>query len=280
MRDPGAATIPSGKKREVHVASIDHDKCVGCGRCIAVCNQDAIRPDYDQAVEVLNYKIAEYTKAIVDGRPCFHISLAIDVSPNCDCHDENDKPIVGDIGFFASFDPVALDRGRGTLFRHFDEPPLDALIHRFKYGADLRLGRALALAMAQTMLPPLAIDVLLPVPLAPRRQRSRGFNQAAVLTRDLGAAWRLPVLLDAVQRRRETPHQARLHASARRENLRGAFAVERARAIAGRRVGVVDDVLTTGATLNALAEVLLESGAAAVQGIVLARAASPVRLTG
>ena len=75
-----------------------------------MCNQDAIRPDYNQAAEVLNYKIAEYTKAIVDGRPCFHISLAIDVSPNCDCHDENDKPIVGDIGFFASFDPVALDQ--------------------------------------------------------------------------------------------------------------------------------------------------------------------------
>ena len=100
----------NGKVREVYVASIDHSKCVGCGRCIAVCNQDAIRPDYNQAAEVLNYKIAEYTKAIVDGRPCFHISLAIDVSPNCDCHDENDKPIVGDIGFFASFDPVALDQ--------------------------------------------------------------------------------------------------------------------------------------------------------------------------
>ena len=100
----------NGKVREVHVASIDHDRCVGCGRCIAVCNQDAIRPDYNQAAEVLNYKIAEYTKAIVDGRPCFHISLAIDVSPNCDCHDENDKPIVGDIGSFASFDPVALDQ--------------------------------------------------------------------------------------------------------------------------------------------------------------------------
>ena len=71
----------NGKVREVHVASIDHNKCVGCGRCIAVCNQDAIHPNYDQAVEVLNYKIAEYTKAIVDGRPCFHISLAIDVSP-------------------------------------------------------------------------------------------------------------------------------------------------------------------------------------------------------
>ena len=110
MRDPGAATIPSGKKREVNVASIDHERCVGCGRCIAVCNQDAIHPDYDAAPEVLNCKIAEYTKAVVDGRPSFHVSLAIDVSPNCDCHDENDKPIVGDIGFFASFDPVAIDQ--------------------------------------------------------------------------------------------------------------------------------------------------------------------------
>ncbi len=102
--------LASGKKRQVNVAAIDHDRCVGCGRCIAVCNQDAIRPDYDQAVEVLNYKIAEYTKAVVDGRPSFHISLAIDVSPNCDCHDENDVPVVGGIGFFASFDPVALDQ--------------------------------------------------------------------------------------------------------------------------------------------------------------------------
>ena len=62
MRDPGAATIPSGKKREVNVASIDHERCVGCGRCIAVCNQDAIHPDYDAAPEVLNCKIAEYTR--------------------------------------------------------------------------------------------------------------------------------------------------------------------------------------------------------------------------
>ncbi len=102
--------LPSGKTRQVHVATIDHDRCVGCGRCIAICNQDAIRPDYDQAVEVLNCKIAEYTKAICDGRPCFHISLAIDLSPNCDCHDENDVAIAPDLGFFASFDPVAIDQ--------------------------------------------------------------------------------------------------------------------------------------------------------------------------
>ncbi|MBI5781346.1 MAG: ComF family protein [Rhodocyclales bacterium] len=157
------------------------------------------------------------------------------------------------------------------------EPPLDGLIQRLKYGADLRLGRALAQAMAQTMPPPAQIDLLLPVPLASRRQRSRGFNQAALLAQGLGAAWRLPVRLDAVRRRRETPQQARLNALARRENLRGAFAVERVQAIAGRRVGVVDDVLTTGATLQSLAGALLEAGAASVHGVVLARTASPVR---
>ena len=94
----------------VPVASIDHDRCVGCGRCIGACNQDAIEPDYDQAVDVLNYKIAEYTQAVVQDRPSFHISLAIDISPNCDCHAENDTPIVPDLGMFASFDPVAIDQ--------------------------------------------------------------------------------------------------------------------------------------------------------------------------
>ena len=73
---------------------------------------DAIKPGYEAAADVLNCKIAEYTKAVVDGRPSFHISLAMDISPNCDCHPENDTPIVNDIGMFASFDPVAIDRLR------------------------------------------------------------------------------------------------------------------------------------------------------------------------
>lgn len=89
--------------------TIDHDKCVGCGRCIAICPKDAIMPEFDESKEVLNYKIAEYTKAIVDGRPCFHISIVRDISPDCDCHSENDVPMVPDVGMFASFDPVALD---------------------------------------------------------------------------------------------------------------------------------------------------------------------------
>lgn len=99
----GAPIIENGK------AHIDHDRCVGCGRCIAVCPKDAVRIDWDETTTNLNCKIAEYTKAVVDGRPCFHISLVIDVSPNCDCHAENDMAIVPNVGMFASFDPVALD---------------------------------------------------------------------------------------------------------------------------------------------------------------------------
>lgn len=92
-----------------HKASIDHDKCVGCGRCIAICPKDAVRAASDEANDILNCKIAEYAKAVCQNRPCFHISLVIDVSPNCDCHAENDAAIVPDVGMFASFDPVALD---------------------------------------------------------------------------------------------------------------------------------------------------------------------------
>ena len=90
-------------------ASIDNAKCAGCGRCIVVCPKDAVVTDFDEAFDIVNCKMAEYTKAVVHGRPNFNINMVIDVSPFCDCHAENDIPIVPDIGMFASFDPVALD---------------------------------------------------------------------------------------------------------------------------------------------------------------------------
>lgn len=90
-------------------ASIDPKKCVGCGRCIGACPMDAVANSSDESNDILNKKIAEYTLAVLKGRSHFHISLVVDVSPNCDCHSENDVAIVPNVGMFASFDPVALD---------------------------------------------------------------------------------------------------------------------------------------------------------------------------
>ena len=91
-------------------AFIDHNICVGCGRCIAACPFDAISFSQWDAGAVLGRKMVEYAQAVCQERPTFHVSLAIDISPNCDCHSENDAPILPNLGMFASFDPVALDQ--------------------------------------------------------------------------------------------------------------------------------------------------------------------------
>ena len=90
--------------------TVDNAHCVGCGRCLGACNFDAIYFENDNAQAALNCRMAEYTKAVVAGRPQFHISLIVDVSPNCDCHGENDIPILPNIGMFVSTDPLALDQ--------------------------------------------------------------------------------------------------------------------------------------------------------------------------
>ena len=99
-----AITYENGK------AVINQDICKGCGRCIGACAFDAIENQNWNANEILGRKMAEYSQAVCDGRPTFHISLVRDISPNCDCHGENDAPILPDVGIFASFDPVALDQ--------------------------------------------------------------------------------------------------------------------------------------------------------------------------
>jgi len=90
-------------------AFIDQSKCLGCGQCVATCQHDAAWADRDEQLDILNCKIAEYSKAVCTGKPCFHISIIIDVSPECDCWGNNDVPIVPNIGMAASFDPVAMD---------------------------------------------------------------------------------------------------------------------------------------------------------------------------
>ena len=91
-------------------AVIDYDKCVGCGQCVALCQYDgAVLGSWDTSVN-LNCKIAEYTQAVLQDKPHFHISFIMNVSPECDCWNHNDAAIVPDLGITASFDPVALDK--------------------------------------------------------------------------------------------------------------------------------------------------------------------------
>ncbi|MGQ9619915.1 MAG: DUF362 domain-containing protein [Bacteroidales bacterium] len=99
--------IKVGKDR---IAHINYEKCTGCGQCIAVCQYDAARVVWQNASEIVNKKTAEYAFAAVKNKPSFHINFIMDVSPECDCWDFNDYPIVPDIGIAASFDPVALDK--------------------------------------------------------------------------------------------------------------------------------------------------------------------------
>ncbi|MGI6118120.1 MAG: DUF362 domain-containing protein [Bilifractor sp.] len=104
-----AISYDSGKAR------IDYDLCKGCGRCIGACSFNAIENGNWDAPQLLGKKMAEYSAAVCAGRPTFHVSLIMDVSPNCDCHSENDAPIIPDIGMAASFDPVALDQACSDL---------------------------------------------------------------------------------------------------------------------------------------------------------------------
>ncbi len=89
-------------------AVIDYDKCAGCGRCWEACPTKGITPP-ENAIEVFNKRMAEYAYAVVKDRPSFHINIAVDISPLCDCYGVNDVAIIPNVGMFASFDAVAVD---------------------------------------------------------------------------------------------------------------------------------------------------------------------------
>lgn len=156
---------------------------------------------------------------------------------------------------------------------HYGDCARDAL-HALKFGGRRALAAPLADLMAELgpTLPLTVVDVVVPVPLHPRRERERGFNQSWLLARRLGAAWGLAARTDVLARRVATAAQTELGAAARRANVRDAFTVRRPELVAGRHVLLVDDVLTTGATAAACAVALRVGGAATVGVVTVARA--------
>ncbi len=153
------------------------------------------------------------------------------------------------------------------------EEPIRSAIHAFKYRGGMQIVETLAPSLTQAWRASnMVSDLLVPVPLHARREARRGYNQAQVLTRVLGAQLALPTASRALRRVRDTASQTHLNREARHRNVAEAFAVFPELELTGLVVTLVDDVATTGATLNACAVVLLEAGAKAVNAFTLARA--------
>jgi ComF family protein len=157
----------------------------------------------------------------------------------------------------------------------YEEVAREAL-HAFKFGGRRAMAGPLGdllMEVAARGLPQGLPDLLVPVPLHPRRQRERGFNQASLLAHRLGRGLGRPVRDDVLARAVATQSQTALDASARKANVRGAFRLRRPEQVAGRHVLVVDDILTTGATLTECVHRLAEAGAGPIGVITVARVA-------
>lgn len=162
--------------------------------------------------------------------------------------------------------PPRFDRVSAVFAYRF---PLDALVQGLKYGGNLAvagvLGETLARAIASER-----VDLIVPMPLSVQRLRERGFNQAHEIARSVARATGIPVAAEASRRVIDTAAQAKLPWKERARNVRGAFVCDAD--LSGRSVAVIDDVMTTGATLDELAKSLKRAGAAEVRGWVVARA--------
>jgi ComF family protein len=169
--------------------------------------------------------------------------------------------------------PFQLDGLRAYAFH---SGPLRKAIHQLKYEGLRSLAAPLGLLMSQAwpdLAPNWAGDAIVPVPLHAARQRERGYNQAALLARELGRGLRCPVVEDVLVRVKATPPQVGLTAEQRRANVSDAFKCAMG-SLAGKRVLLVDDVCTTGATLEAAAAALYQAGTSSVWSYTLARARS------
>ncbi|SEL48101.1 ComF family protein [Nitrosovibrio tenuis] len=162
--------------------------------------------------------------------------------------------------------PPAFDRSIAAFEYAF---PVDALLQGLKYRANLAMARVLADLLIARIGPVELPECVVPMPLHPVRLRERGFNQALEIARHVSKNTGVMLLPDVCQRIRDTPSQTVLPWKERERNIRGAFTCEAD--LEGKHIAVLDDVMTTGATLNELAKVLRRRGAARVSGWVVAR---------
>jgi ComF family protein len=152
--------------------------------------------------------------------------------------------------------------------------PIQELIHGFKYGGRVHLSRPLGLVIARSLArfcAEAAPEVIVPVPLHRKRLRQRGFNQSQLIGKELEKQWRVPLEIANLRRIRWTDPQTTLDATARVSNVKDAFEVKHGKRLEGKRVLLVDDVLTTGSTMRACAEALRDAGVEAVYAVTVAR---------
>jgi ComF family protein len=217
-------------------------KCVGCGKVgKAFCAEcRAVLP-----------RLKEVRVCGKCARPCPSCTSPHKLCPHCTQH------------------PLALEKISAAVFFQGNVPQL---IHQFKYYRLFGLATVMAEVMQEeNQLTAVSGELLLPIPLHPQREQERGYNQSALLARELAIQTNLPYQPHALQRIRHTPPQAQLPAAARRTNVQDAFTAN-SRLVSSKRVILVDDVCTTGSTLSAAAEALYQAGATAVSAYCFARA--------
>jgi ComF family protein len=197
--------------------------------------------------------------------------IALLPSPTCD---RCGHPIQGNVCRWCELLPPFVRAVRSVCWMPIE--PASSIVHALKYEGWSVIARDLAERMSRLSWPRDVVDersVLVPVPLASARKRQRGYNQSALIAHDLGKKWQLSVREDLVARTRETKTQTRLTPEERRANVAGSFCIAGSAApIAGAHVVIVDDVVTTAATLNSCAKVLYEAGARIISYVTFGRA--------
>ena len=197
--------------------------------------------------------------------------IALLPAPKCD---RCGHPIQGDVCRWCELLPPYVRAVRSVCWMPIE--PASSIVHALKYEGWSVIASELGERMSRLSWPRDVVDersLLIPVPLASARKRQRGYNQSALIAHELGKKWRVSVREDVVGRTRETKTQTRLTPEERRANVAGSFCfVGKREAIAGAHIMIVDDVVTTAATLNSCARVLYEAGARIISYVTFGRA--------